>query len=62
VACRDHRGDRRGGGSNLPGRRRARPFLSISRGPGTEGKVTSSRGRTDYQDGLRKPPNENELL
>lgn len=38
------------------------PFLSISRGPGTEGKVTSSRGRTDYQDGLRKPPNENELL
>jgi hypothetical protein len=38
------------------------PFLSIPRGPGTEGKVTSSRGRTDYQDGLRKPPNENELL
>ena len=37
------------------------PFLSISKF-GSAGKVTSTRGRTDFQDDLRKPRNENELL
>ena len=37
------------------------PFFSISKFAAM-GKVTSTRGRTDYQDDLRKPPNENELL
>jgi hypothetical protein len=31
-------------------------------GAGHRGESESSRGRTDYQDRLRKPPNENELL
>jgi hypothetical protein len=37
------------------------PFLSISK-LASAGKITSTRGRTDFQDDLRKPPNENELL
>jgi hypothetical protein len=37
------------------------PFLGLSK-LGSQGKVTSSRGRTDFQDNLRKPRNENELL
>jgi hypothetical protein len=37
------------------------PFLSISK-YGSTGKVTSTRGRTDFHDDLRKPPNDNELL
>jgi hypothetical protein len=37
------------------------PFLSISK-LGSTGKITTSRGRTDFQGDLRKPPNENELL
>jgi hypothetical protein len=37
------------------------PFLSISK-LGSSGKITTSRGRTDFHDDLRKPPNENELL
>jgi hypothetical protein len=37
------------------------PFLSISK-LGSTGKITTSRGRTDFQGDLRKPRNENELL
>jgi hypothetical protein len=37
------------------------PFLGLSK-LGSQGKITSSRGRTDFHDDLRKPPNENELL
>jgi hypothetical protein len=37
------------------------PFLSISK-LGSRGKITTSRRRADFQDDLRKPPNENELL
>jgi hypothetical protein len=37
------------------------PLLSLSKF-GSTGKITSSRGRTDFHDDLRKPPNENELL
>jgi hypothetical protein len=38
------------------------PFLGISKAPGSDGKLTTSRGRTDFQGNLRKPPDENELL
>ena len=37
------------------------PFLSLSK-VGSRGKLTTSRRRTDFQDDLRKPRNENELL
>jgi hypothetical protein len=37
------------------------PFVSLSR-LGAAGRITTTRGRTDFQDDLRKPPNENELL
>jgi hypothetical protein len=37
------------------------PVLSISKFWST-GTTTSSRGRTDFHDDLRKPRNENELL
>jgi hypothetical protein len=37
------------------------PFLSLSK-LGSSGKITSSRGRADFQEDLRKPSNENELL
>jgi hypothetical protein len=42
--------------------RGAGPFVGLSRQPGAEGKITTSRSRTDFQDDLRKPRNENELL
>jgi hypothetical protein len=38
-----------------------RPFLSLSK-LNPSGKITTTRGRTDFHDDLRKPPNENELL
>jgi hypothetical protein len=38
------------------------PFLGLSKAPGSDGKVTTSRRRTDFQGDLRRPPNENELL
>jgi hypothetical protein len=38
------------------------PFLGLSKAPGSDGKLTTSRGRTDFQDDLRKPRDENELL
>jgi hypothetical protein len=37
------------------------PFVSLSK-LGSTGKITTTRGRTDFQDDLRKPRNENELL
>jgi hypothetical protein len=37
------------------------PFVSLSK-LGSSGKITTSRGRADFQANLRKPPNENELL
>lgn len=37
------------------------PFVARSK-YGSTGKITTSRGRTDFHDDLRKPPNENELL
>ncbi len=37
------------------------PFLSLSK-LGSAGKITTSRGRTDFQGDLHRPPNENELL
>jgi hypothetical protein len=37
------------------------PFLGLSK-LGGAGKITTSRGRTDFHDDLRRPPNENELL
>jgi hypothetical protein len=37
------------------------PFLSLSK-LGSTGKITTTRGRADFQGDLRKPPNENELL
>jgi hypothetical protein len=37
------------------------PFLSPSK-LGSRGKITTSRGRADFQGDLRKPRNENELL
>jgi hypothetical protein len=37
------------------------PFVALSR-LGSAGKITTTRGRTDFQDDLRKPRNENELL
>lgn len=37
------------------------PFLSLSK-LGSTGKITTTRGRTDFHDDLRKPQNENELL
>jgi hypothetical protein len=45
----------------LGGGERGGPFVSLSK-PGSRGKITTGRGRTDFQDHLRKPPNENELL
>jgi hypothetical protein len=38
------------------------PLLGISKAPGSDGKITTSRRRTDFQGDLRKPPSENELL
>jgi hypothetical protein len=37
------------------------PFLGLSKF-GSTGKVTTSRGRTDFQGDLKKPRDENELL
>jgi hypothetical protein len=37
------------------------PFLSLSK-LGSSGKITTSRGRADFQGDLHKPRNENELL
>jgi hypothetical protein len=37
------------------------PFVSLSK-LGSSGKITTSRGRADFQANLRKPPGENELL
>jgi hypothetical protein len=37
------------------------PFVALSKFAST-GRITSTRGRTDFHDDLRKPPNENELL
>jgi hypothetical protein len=42
--------------------RGAGPFVGLSEQPGAEGKITTSRSRSDLQDDLRKPRNENELL
>jgi hypothetical protein len=37
------------------------PFLSLSKF-GSDGRITSTRGTTDFQDDLRKPRDETELL
>jgi hypothetical protein len=37
------------------------PFVALSR-LGSSGRITTTRGQTDFHDDLRKPPNENELL
>jgi hypothetical protein len=42
--------------------RGAGPFVGLSKQPGAERKITTSRSRTDFHDDLRKPRNENELL
>ena len=37
------------------------PFLSLSKF-GLRNRITTTRGQTDFQGDLRKPPNESELL
>jgi hypothetical protein len=37
------------------------PFLSLSK-LGSRNRITTTRGQTDFQGDLRKPPNETELL
>jgi hypothetical protein len=37
------------------------PFVALSKF-GSGGKITGTRGTSDFQDDLRKPRNENELL